>query len=547
MNKSIFKWIIVVIAILAIIIGIMYLIDFNRMKNGEEVIFSTWGTKYAPVLAIRQNNNVVSEKYQKYSKTINNVHLELNIPNEWKYKEVQKNEDESSYEYALKLYKNSEEQYAMLYIYNNQFGVCGTGRTSKNITLNNGNEATVGYYDGNKNWSDISFYSMNKNMAVINYGLIDNDAEEVIEFIKTINIVYLSTENSNKKPENVTIEVLENTITNKAAEILITDNNKNQYGWGVEFRVQQKIDGKWKELNYISDDLAWIEIAYELDKNNQVKMKVDFEKYYGILKRGIYRIVKPVYDNGYKTLLENQLKVSMDRSEEIKDFYDILDRVYKMFSDPETRELIVNSGLGKNELMEKYAYRILGAQRKEEDVTELFNDDLIETVRTSNKKNIHYKSNEPEALTYEFTGDDGKVVTIKNVGGLYYRTAFGVMKNVNKYIINRQGENSPEKSEEVFSNILIVCMHDPNYRNAVLSGLLGEENIARSKSNGYVGAISKQKNALRIGEEELEAGVYTYKLSDEYSIEYDAEDMTAVMIYQNEKKKDFEARDKEER
>lgn len=41
--------------------------------------------------------------------------------------------------------------------------------------------------------------------------------------------------------------------------------------------------------------------------------------------------------------------------------------------------------------------------------------------------------------------------------------------------------------------------------------------------------------------------MYTYKLSDEYSIEYDAEDMTAVMIYQNEKKKDFEARDKEER
>lgn len=309
MNKNIFKWIIVVIAILAIIIGIMYLIDFNRMKNGEEVIFSTWGTKYAPVLAIKQNNNAVSEKYQKYSKTINNVHLELNIPNEWKYKEVQKNEDESSYEYALKLYKNSEEQYAMLYIYNNQFGVCGTGRTSKNITLNNGNEATVGYYDGNKNWSDISFYSMNKNMAVINYGLIDNDAEEVIEFIKTINIVYLSTENSNKKPENVTIEVLENTITNKAAEILITDNNKNQYGWGVEFRVQQKIDGKWKELDYISDDLSWIEIAYELDKNNQVKMKVDFEKYYGILKRGIYRIVKPVYDNGYIDLYSNEFEI----------------------------------------------------------------------------------------------------------------------------------------------------------------------------------------------------------------------------------------------
>ena len=74
--------------------------------------------------------------------------------------------------------------------------------------------------------------------------------------------------------------------------------------------------------------------------------------------------------------------------------------------------------------------------------------------------------------------------------------------------------------------------------------MLGEENIARSKSNGYVGAISKQKNALRIGEEELEAGVYTYKLSDEYSIEYDVDGKATII---NEKKKDFEARDKEER
>ena len=76
----------------------------------------------------------------------------------------------------------------MLYFYNDLFGVCGTGRTSKNITLNNGKEATIGYYDENKNWADISFYDTNKYVAVINYGLINEDAEEVIQFIKTINI-----------------------------------------------------------------------------------------------------------------------------------------------------------------------------------------------------------------------------------------------------------------------------------------------------------------------------------------------------------------------
>lgn len=201
MRKNIFKIIILVAVILAIIIVSMYLIDLNRMKNGEEVVFSTWGAKYAPILQEQQNenNNVVNRNHQKYSKTINNVNLELNIPNEWEYKE--ESIDNDTYEYALKLYKNNEEQYAMIYYYKNQFGVCGTGRTSKTITLNNGNEATIGYYDGNKNWSDISFYSINKNIAVLNDGLIDDDAQEVIEFIKTINIT------EKKKIESLEIKV----------------------------------------------------------------------------------------------------------------------------------------------------------------------------------------------------------------------------------------------------------------------------------------------------------------------------------------------------
>lgn len=191
MSKNIVKIIIIVVAILVIAVGTMYLIDLNQMKKGEKVVFSTWGTKYAPVLEEKQNenNNVVNESYQKYATVIDNVKLELNIPSEWKYKEMQENEENNFYKYALKLYKDNEEQYAMIYMYNNQFGVCGTGRTEKNITLNNGNKATIGYYyDENKNWSDISFYDMNKNIAVINYGLIDTEANEIIEFIKTINI-----------------------------------------------------------------------------------------------------------------------------------------------------------------------------------------------------------------------------------------------------------------------------------------------------------------------------------------------------------------------
>ncbi len=127
------------------------------------------------------------ETEKNYSKTIDNVTLEINIPSEWQYEELPRNEDNDFYKFALKLYKSDSNKNTILYFYNNPFGVCGTGRTDKKINLNNGAEATIGYYN-DKAWSDISFYKLNPNIAFINYGLEDDEAQEVLEFIKTITI-----------------------------------------------------------------------------------------------------------------------------------------------------------------------------------------------------------------------------------------------------------------------------------------------------------------------------------------------------------------------
>ena len=125
------------------------------------------------ILGIEVYNDVViaeptvisyDENNQKYSKIIDNSCIELNIPSEWKYEELQKDVENDFYKFALKLYKNNEEQYAVLYFYNNTFGVCGTGRSSEKITLDNGKEALIGYYDKNTNWSDISAYDMNNKL-----------------------------------------------------------------------------------------------------------------------------------------------------------------------------------------------------------------------------------------------------------------------------------------------------------------------------------------------------------------------------------------------
>lgn len=185
MNKN--KQIIIGISILALIIIAGVVIAYGLIEKGvinrENFDFKVKNISSNPVQTISHEENE-----QNYCKMIDNTKLELSIPSEWKYEEMPKNEENDFYKYALKLYKNNENQYAMLYFYNNQFGVCGTGRTSENVFLDNGKKAYIGYYDGNRNWNDISFYDINKYIAVMNYGLTDADADEVIEFIKTINI-----------------------------------------------------------------------------------------------------------------------------------------------------------------------------------------------------------------------------------------------------------------------------------------------------------------------------------------------------------------------
>lgn len=123
--------------------------------------------------------------------------------------------------------------------------------------------------------------------------------------------IYASDIEFNRSPENVKIEVVKDSITNKSVDILITDNNEDFYGWGLEFRIQEKVNGNWKDLEYIIDEseVNWIEIAYNLDENNQLKQKIEWAKIYGDLKKGTYRVVKPVYDNEYIDLYSNEFEI----------------------------------------------------------------------------------------------------------------------------------------------------------------------------------------------------------------------------------------------
>ena len=122
------------------------------------------------------------EMMSNYTKIIENVSIEMNIPKEWNYEQLA---IETNYKFALKINKSESDEYFVLYYFSSPFGVCGTERSVQELNLNNGKIAKIGYYDNNQIWSDISFYEINQNIALINYGTKES---EVLSFIKTINI-----------------------------------------------------------------------------------------------------------------------------------------------------------------------------------------------------------------------------------------------------------------------------------------------------------------------------------------------------------------------
>ena len=199
--KKIIKIILIILLILLIIIiaDTIQSKVFNNSPIIKKITAFNW-EKYSIKFLKQENdssNNKWQEEYKKYSKTIDDVTLELNIPNGWKYEEILPKKDCKSiveeieldnYKFALKIYKDSEEKNLTLYVRNSPIGVCGTFLVNKSIKLDNGENASVSYYDGSNIWSFISFSKSNIMIFISNNGLEESESNEALEFVKTMNI-----------------------------------------------------------------------------------------------------------------------------------------------------------------------------------------------------------------------------------------------------------------------------------------------------------------------------------------------------------------------
>ncbi len=106
--------------------------------------------------------------------------------------------------------------------------------------------------------------------------------------------------------EHVRMDIVEGTLTSKSAKVRITDFSNYKYSYGSDFKIEKKEGNSWKELP-TKKPLLFTLMAYGPDINGNLEFDIDWEKSYGILSKGKYRIVKRALLNS-ETPCKNKCK-----------------------------------------------------------------------------------------------------------------------------------------------------------------------------------------------------------------------------------------------
>ena len=86
--------------------------------------------------------------------------------------------------------------------------------------------------------------------------------------------------------------IKEGTLTKTGATVIIKDNNITPYSYNYWFKIQKKEDGKWVDLEIRDKNYSFPAVAFNLGKDKTFEQKIDWQRIYGRLRKGEYRLIK---------------------------------------------------------------------------------------------------------------------------------------------------------------------------------------------------------------------------------------------------------------
>ena len=108
--------------------------------------------------------------------------------------------------------------------------------------------------------------------------------------------------------DNISMQVVDGTLSPTGMKLLITDYNEDKYVYGLYFYIEKKVKGEWVSVPVKSEHLVvFPDKAYFVDKNYQLVLDMNWEYVYGKLASGTYRIVKRIFLEKDRPIDENYL------------------------------------------------------------------------------------------------------------------------------------------------------------------------------------------------------------------------------------------------
>ena len=115
------------------------------------------------------------------------VSIAVPLPDGWDYK-INEHEGEPAGGQGITIFKSGDESRTAHIQYTDSFGVCGTGLETAEADFPSGEKATIGYYDGSKDWSFITFNDTAGEYVVTNTNFTGKDALEALEIIGQVKV-----------------------------------------------------------------------------------------------------------------------------------------------------------------------------------------------------------------------------------------------------------------------------------------------------------------------------------------------------------------------
>lgn len=77
--------------------------------------------------------------------------------------------------------------------------------------------------------------------------------------------------------------------------VILYNNTDTDVGTGVDYLIQRQRNGKWQDVPFVTDDVAWTLPLFVAKSGSRCEYDADWTNYYGKLDKGQYRLIKEYY------------------------------------------------------------------------------------------------------------------------------------------------------------------------------------------------------------------------------------------------------------